>query len=348
MITTVCGLLVLSIGGVGWYQNHLSWTLVAAVFLITFLNYNIHYPSLYAFVQEISEPRLYGKLSSYIEIQGQTTTMFAGALGALLLEGNTSSTTGWLSTVLPIFEAWDIWEIFLLDGLTYFVAFLVILPIRYIPLTIRSYTRDRLINELKIGWDFLSQNKALFVFGVASYSVFVGALIASFYLDAFYVERILQRSGNVFAISQIYYGAGALVAGISIRYIFAGMTIPKSIIIMTLVTAMIFFVLFVNTAVWPFYILILIFGLTNAGTRVQRVTFLFKNIPNAVYGRTVSIFFLSNITFRIIFLGLFSLAFFNTGTNIKYAFLMFGGFLVLSAMALMMNYTELKRNAQVE
>ena len=53
--------------------------LVLLVFGLTIFNYNIHYPNLYAFGQEITEKKNYGKLNSYIEVQGQVTSMFAGA-----------------------------------------------------------------------------------------------------------------------------------------------------------------------------------------------------------------------------------------------------------------------------
>jgi len=64
----------------------LPWQLVAGVFMLTFLNYAVHYPNLYAFVQEIIEPKYYGRITSYLEIQGQLTSILAGAGAALLLE----------------------------------------------------------------------------------------------------------------------------------------------------------------------------------------------------------------------------------------------------------------------
>ena len=59
--------------------------LVFFVFAVTIFNYNIHYPTLYAFGQEITEKEKYGKLNSYIEVQGQATSVLAGAFAALLL-----------------------------------------------------------------------------------------------------------------------------------------------------------------------------------------------------------------------------------------------------------------------
>ena len=81
----VCGLFIGSIAIYGYNNNYLSELMVVAVFAITIFNYNIHYPNLYAFGQEITESKYYGKLNSYIEIQGQSTSVLAGAFAAILL-----------------------------------------------------------------------------------------------------------------------------------------------------------------------------------------------------------------------------------------------------------------------
>ncbi|MEM8907894.1 MAG: MFS transporter, partial [Bacteroidota bacterium] len=53
VLTVVCGSLLFLTAGFGFWQQSLPWYMVAMVFMMTFFNYNIHYPNLYAFVQEI-------------------------------------------------------------------------------------------------------------------------------------------------------------------------------------------------------------------------------------------------------------------------------------------------------
>ena len=77
----------------------------------------MHYPNLYAFGQEITEPKNYGKLNSYIEVQGQTTSVLAGAFAALLLTGtqNNMLEIAGFTFHLPFdINAWKIYEVFLL------------------------------------------------------------------------------------------------------------------------------------------------------------------------------------------------------------------------------------------
>ena len=87
VINIVCGLSIGIIALYGFQVAPLTDFLVILVFGITIFNYNIHFPNLYAFGQEITEPKNYGKLNSYIEVQGQATSVLAGAFAALLLTG---------------------------------------------------------------------------------------------------------------------------------------------------------------------------------------------------------------------------------------------------------------------
>ena len=62
----ICGSIITTIAVFGFINNYIPSYLVLLVFALTMFNYNIHYPNLYAFVQEITEKKYYGKLNSYI------------------------------------------------------------------------------------------------------------------------------------------------------------------------------------------------------------------------------------------------------------------------------------------
>ena len=75
LIILACGLIVGGVAVAGFFTSNTNDLLVILVFATTIFNYNVHYPNLYAFGQEITEKRNYGKLNSYIEIQGQSTSI---------------------------------------------------------------------------------------------------------------------------------------------------------------------------------------------------------------------------------------------------------------------------------
>ncbi len=340
VITTISGLILTMIAFLGLYGMG-SWWLVASVFVLTFSHYNIHFPNLYAFMQEISEEKYYAKITSYLEIIGQCSNVVAGASAALLLEGTQGGLLNVLGFKMNIgfdFAAWSIYEIFLLDAGTYFLSFLIILAIKYKSLIPRKLEIGSISERLKIGWNYLKTHPNIFLFGVASYSIFLAILLTLFYLNATYVSNHLQAKGDVYASSEIYYAVGAIFAGLAIWKVFKWTTIPMAIIIMTMVAAFCYAVLFGTTSILVFFAMCLLLGMSNAGTRVMRITYLFTHVPNQVYGRASSIFFLSNIVFRIIFLSIFSLPFFHVGNHVIFAFLMLSIFLALSGLVLIKYY----------
>lgn len=341
IVTAVCGSVIFCTALFGFWQETLSWYMVAMVFMLTFFNYNIHYPNLYAFVQEITEAKYYGKITAYIEIQGQLTAMLAGAGAAFLLEGTKGGAIeifGSTWTFPFAIEAWSISEIFLMDASTYFMAFLVISLIKYTPLAERKAESGNVLEQLNIGFQYLKNNGSVFLFGVVSYAVFVVVLLEGFYLGALYVKEHLEASGDIYAISEVFYAVGAVFSGVAIRSVFKRMTLPMSVIVLTFIAAVLFAILAFSQSVNVFYAMLFLLGITNAGTRIQRTTYLFANIPNQVYGRAASVFFLTNIAFRILFLSIFSLSIFQKGHQVTYPFLLLAIFLFLATLVLIRFY----------
>jgi MFS transporter, DHA3 family, macrolide efflux protein len=344
LIVSVTGGLVLGcIALLGHLYGSLPWWAVASGFVLTFLNYNIHYPNLYAFVQEITEPEYYGRITSALEIQGQVTTMLAGAGAAMLLEGTLNghlNIFGILVNVPFDVEAWTIYEIFTMDSATYFVALVVILMIRYTPIAKRKGEVGNIMSRLSTGLSYLRRHKYVTIFGIASYSVFVVVLIEGFFLGPLYVSNHLEESGDVFASSEMYYALGAIAAGLIILRVFRGKSGIAGIVGLTLGCAAVCLTLAMTNSVVLFYFALLMLGLTNAGTRVLRVNSLFRVIPNELYGRSNSIFNMTNIALRIAFLSLFAIPFFLTGNNVVYAMGILALFLVFSTAVLLRYYRK--------
>ncbi len=339
--TLIGGCILTVITLLGFQLGQLPNVLVAAVFMFTFLNYNIHYPNLYAFVQEITERDNYSKMTSLMEIIGQCTTITAGAFATLLLEGTVGGVYRIFGFTLDLgfdVSAWKIHEIFFIDALTYFAAMVIIALIRYQPLTSREPESGSLFQRLKLGFNYLKNNKPIFWFGILSYMVFLAMLMEAFYLGVSYVDNHLQESGDVYANSKMAYALGAIVTGFTLKRLFTKFSIPAIITLFTFGTACIFFTQYASKSIFLFFIMLFFLGITNAGTRIARITYLFRNVPNQFFGRAGSIFFLGNVIFRILLLGIFSLAFFQVDNNIIYAYLMTSLMLCIAGGLLIYHY----------
>lgn len=340
-LTLVIGSILTVISLSGFNMGELPPMIVASVFILTFLNYNVHYPCLYAFVQEISEKHLYSKLSSLLEIIGQTTTILAGAGATLLLEGTTNGQFhifGFNFNIGRDIRTWDIHEIFMLDGITYFVAFLVISLIRYTPLVKRKTEVGSLFQRFKVGYNYLKANKSIFWFGVLSFNVFLALILEAFYMGVSYVNNHLQESGDVYANSKMAYSIGALSVGFLIRFLFKKINIPLSIILMTCIAGCVFLTLATSHSIWLFFLMMLSIGIVNAGVRIARMTYLFKNVPNQYFGRVGSVLFIVNVILRICLLSIFTLAFFQEGNNIIYTYYIISAILFTTTGLLIFHY----------
>lgn len=349
-IQSVACFMLLAIAGYGFYKGELNATLVGLVYASTFFVYNIHYPNLYAFLQEITDPKDYGRITSYIEIQGQTTTALAGTLAAVLLKGTTDGNLTLAGMQLPVnfqIDAWKLHEIFLMDGITYVVATLLIVTIRFVPVAHRYREELPIIQRLKLGFNFLMENPMVMLFGIFGSNVFVAVLILNFYLKPIYVANHLQESADIYASYELYFALGSLFSGITIRYLFKNATKPFAVIVLTLIAAAVCFVYSFNTVLAIVYIGAFLLGLSNAGNRIMRVTYLFERIPNQIIGRTHSIFASANVIFRMFFTAIFLLPFFYQEDHIIWAYVIFSAFLSLTALTLIIYYKRIVAKPKV-
>jgi DHA3 family macrolide efflux protein-like MFS transporter len=328
----------------GYYFGGKQMMSVSMVFVFTLLNHQLHYPNLYAFAQELTERKNFIKVNSMLEVQGQSTSIAAGALAAILLSGVNNYTLQIGDTELfkLNIKAWDIHEIFLLDSVTYLLAFIIVTQIRYKPIEKLQIDTDPIFQRLQKGFVFLREHKKLFLFGNASYSVFVVVLIQIQMLMAMYVSNHLELSAGTFAISKVMYSIGALNSGLWLRRIFKNGGTLRGIILLMAIAMLGFFLCAITQTSYVFFTVCFFFGIANGGVRILRFSHLFQVIPNNLMGRTNSVFHMINILLRFGFISLFSLAFFTNGSNVIYAYVISGGFIFISILPLVLYYKKLK------
>ena len=169
IINIICGLFIGSIALYGLQTEYLPDILVILVFGITILNYNVHYPNLYAFGQEITEKNNYGRLNSYIEVQGQVTSVLSGAFAAILLTGTVGNTLeiGGFEFTLPFrIEPWRIYEIFLMDAFTYLSVIVFFIFMKYKVILKDKVHLGGLWSRFNQGLNYLRSHIVIFVFGI--------------------------------------------------------------------------------------------------------------------------------------------------------------------------------------
>ncbi|MDF9800907.1 DHA3 family macrolide efflux protein-like MFS transporter [Catalinimonas alkaloidigena] len=339
------GSIVLMIACYGIYLGDLSIPLIVSVFAVTMFGFYLHYPNLYAFAQEITPVEDYTKVTSYIEIVGQSTNVMAGAMAALLLEG-LDWQAQWMLFEQPVeinlqIEAWALQEIFLLDGLTYLIAIVLIALIRYAPLEQRVIETGQLMKRLKTGFAYLKEHPMIMLFGICSHSIFVVMLVKLHALMPMYITNHLHEGGGVFGAMEVLYAIGALGAGLFVGNLFRTYSKIKAVVFLLGLATLSLALSAVTHSVLIFLLVGFMIGFANAGARVLRLSYLFKYVPNTVIGRVNSIFSIINVMMRVFFLAIFSIQYFGQEANIIYAYAIMALFTAASALILIINYKRL-------
>ncbi len=310
---TALGAIILgSVSFFGFTASYIPIELIWLVFGFTVLNFNIHYPALYAFSQELTERNNFGKVNSMLEIQGQATNMLAGGIAAVLLSGVSKATiTNYNLPTWFYFKAWSLQHVFLLDAITYIIAFILILCIKYKPSFNTDIDKNGIVKRLKNGFVFLKLNPHIFLFGSLSYVVFVVLIVHAFYLLPIYISNYLNKDAFTLGIAEVCYTAGALSAGLWIRKLFKRMNPLKGIISLMFLTVSILLALALFKSVIVLFVVCLFFGLANSGVRILRITWLFEHVPNKTIGRVNSVFQMLNVATRLLLIKLFVLSFYT-------------------------------------
>jgi MFS family permease len=340
----LAGLTVIStITAIGFYQQSLHWFFVAVVFGSTAFIYNIHFPNLYAFAQEITDKKQYAKVTSLLEIQGQLTFTIAGGIAAILLNGidGQFEFIGHQIQLPFVVQPWKIYEIFSLGTVAYLITFLLIYRIQSMPVVDRNIDTGSLLERMNVGFDFLRKHPPIFHFGNASLLLFLTILIFGTYVATMYVKSFLGAAGDVYAIGDMTFSIGALIAGFVSTRIFGERKAVQGIIILSALAGVMYLVMIGSKSIYVFFLANFIIGACNAAVRIQRVTYMFHHIPNKVIGRTGSIFFVINVVLRFGLIGLFTIPFFHEAENIVYAVAILAGICFAAAVILAANYKRL-------
>lgn len=319
-LQSIDGSLLLVAAGIGLALGYLPLPVIIGVYLLTIFTYNVHYPNLYAFVQELFEPALYAKVNSGIEVQGQTTNFLGMMVGGMLLSGTTG--IEWWPEAWQ-FEPWPLRHIFLLDGSTYLLGALLIRMIPYTPSAEKRVDKGAVWERLKQGYTYLNENRSLLVFGLASYVVFFSLLVMVQVAAPVYVHDYLGEPAYILSSFKGIYALGAVTAGlIGLSYFIRRYNLIRQIIILISLAGFLYLGLATQESVAFLLIGAYGLGIANAGTRILRITYLVRLVPNYIIGRVNSIFAVMNVLMRVMFISLLAVPFFaadDNGGNITYA-----------------------------
>lgn len=274
--------------------------------------YNLFYPAIFAFNQEIFDKQVYRSLNGAMEIQGQLSSVIAGALAAMLI---TKIDLQWL---------------LLLDAMTYFIAFLLFKSIPYLSRILITSDESFLL-KLTEGFRFMKKEPVLFCFLIASFMPFIGVMVTN-YVFPVYLANVLKVDASVYGSQSMVYGVGAIVAGVFIPYIALKWGNLRTIFFTELIYTVAISAIIVTSTIPVFFLLTMLLALGNAGTRVARNAYMMDVVPNAIMGRVDSLFRVIGLGMRLILLTVFTQL--NNENNISFSFYVLSGLLIIAVFTI--------------
>ena len=130
------------------------------IYMIGTLYYTIFYPTMFALNQEIFSHDQYKALNGAMEVQGQLSSVIAGALASILL------------------TKWELQTILLLDVLTYAVAIYFYTRIPYAQASRLSANKS--FNKATAGLLYMLKRPLMFIFLLFSIMPFIGVMITNY------------------------------------------------------------------------------------------------------------------------------------------------------------------------
>jgi hypothetical protein len=227
--------------------------------------------------------------------------------------------------------AWQLHEIFLLDGATYLVSLLLMLGIRYQALTAYHPEIGGVGERLRSGYAYLRSNPWLLRFGVLSYAVFVTVLVEDRVLLPTYIRQHLSGGADVFASNEMLFAFGALCSGFAASTFFGRWPAVYGITFLVGIMGLLFSLLTFLRSLPYLFIFSFVYGFVNTAVRILRVQYLFKRVDNRRMGRVLSFFKVTDTLARGLLISFFSLGWFHEGNHIRFAFLFLSVFLLLCA-----------------
>lgn len=296
----------------GFSAPYEEWMLIA-LFLVTTLIFQVHYPTQSALVQERFAERHYPAINSLLEIETQTASVLAGGAAGLML--------GWYG--LPV--------VLLFDALTYLFAFVLISRMEYV-FTLEKHVRENAdagwLVQFAQSWRYIKEKRGFLLFGVSVFMPFIAVMVSNLLAPVF-VDQTLQADAFIYSLAEMTYAIGAVAAG----FLIAGMTKRfgevRSLVGNTLLFAAALIAVVAFPYGWAFVALQTLFGWCNASVRLIRQNLYMVIVPKHLMGRVLSFFQMVGLMMRLALIGLFTLILDDTGAGAGY--LILAGLLVLAA-----------------
>ncbi|MEK5174344.1 MFS transporter [Heyndrickxia sp. FSL W8-0496] len=303
----------------GWLGTYSEWMMVF-IYLSSIFIFYMYESAQSAFVQEIFEPKLYGSINSFLEIENQTALVLSGALAGILL------------------EKFGLHVVLILNALAYLLAFLNLLGINYVSTSkekLKLDTRNSWLSMFYESWRFIKRRRGLMIFGVAALIPFIAVMLVNL-LNPIFVSHSLKADVKIYSLGEVTYSIGALISGICTTIITRKLSSSSYMVAnyFMMIVALILTVTFPKAGI--FLLCSALIGWCNVSTRLIRQNMYMELLPNHLIGRVLSFFKSIGTLLRLLLLALFTIIIDLNGVSVGYFIL--AGILSVATIGIFLSF----------
>lgn len=303
----------------GWLGTYSEWMMVF-IYLSSIFIFYMHESAQSAFVQEIFEPKLYGSINSFLEIENQTALVLSGALAGILL------------------EKFGLHVVLILNALAYLLAFLNLLGINYVSTSkekLKLDTRNSWLSMFNESWRFIKRRRGLMIFGVAALIPFITVMLVNL-LNPIFVSHSLKADVKIYSLGEVTYSIGALISGICTTIITRKLSSFSYMVAnyFMMIVALLLTVTFPKGGI--FLLCSALIGWCNVSTRLIRQNMYMELLPNHLIGRVLSFFKSIGTLLRLLLLALFTIIIDLNGVSVGYFIL--AGILSVATIGIFLSF----------
>lgn len=313
-VLALCIVMIFSIWGI-FIEEYYTWQLIV-LFISGTLYFTFNFPTKFAFNQEIFDRSQYKSLNSIIEIQSQASSMVSGGIASMLI------------------EKIDLAVLLMLNGVTFFLAFLVITFIPYQQKNKSNIRSVTMWNDMKEGYLYLKETPLKILFFTCSFLPFISVMVANYVFPVF-VSKTLHADSSILGLSFTVYAIGAVIAGFTIPFLMNRFGTYRTVIFASAIFTLGILVIAWLPVIGIFLLVQIVLGWGNAGTRVARNTIMMDMVPNQIIGRVDSFFQAIGLGIRVAIIGLFTQTIHMTGASISLSIV--GTLLILSFIGILLS-----------
>ncbi len=185
-----------------------------------------------------------------------------------------------------------------INAAVFFISNFFLFKIKYVP--VRSISNGKsFVENFWDGIGYLSENKAVWLYGIAMFIPFVATMSINVILPGYTLEY-LSGDSVTFGLADMSYGIGAFFSGFAVTYVTGRFSRNTMIWLFFILSISTLCYLTVNMSIYGLFAALVLIGIGNSSLRIVMQALIMEIVPEITFGRVMSVWIAISSIMQII------------------------------------------------